>query len=78
MSWDSSPSGGGRELLGQAYRKMGDLEAAEHHYRQCMATADKHRNGTTKVTKLFLAEVLLQETTRETSLKQRSCCRRLT
>jgi hypothetical protein len=48
------------ELLGQAYRKMGDLEAAEHHYRQCMATADKHRNGTTKVTKLLLAEVLLQ------------------
>jgi hypothetical protein len=48
------------ELLGQAYRRMGDLDAAEHHYRQCMTTADEHRNGTTKVTKLFLAEVLLQ------------------
>jgi hypothetical protein len=48
------------ELLGKAYRKMGDLDAAEHHYRQCMATVDEHGNGTTKVTKLFLAEVLLQ------------------
>src|SRR5215217_2867823 len=36
------------ELLGKAYRKMGDLDA------------DEHGNGTTKVTKLFLAEVLLQ------------------
>ena len=49
------------ELLGQAYRKMGDLDAAEHHYRQCMAAADEHRNGTTKVTELFLAEVLIQK-----------------
>jgi hypothetical protein len=48
------------ELLGKAYRKMGDLDAAEHHYRRCMATVDEHGNGTTKVTKLFLAEVLLQ------------------
>jgi len=48
------------ELLGKAYRMMGDLDAAEHHYRQCMATADEHGNGTTKVTELFLAEVLLQ------------------
>jgi tetratricopeptide (TPR) repeat protein len=34
------------ELLGHAYQETGDLEAAEHHYRQCMATADEHRNGT--------------------------------
>lgn len=49
------------ELLGEAYRRMGELDAAEHHYRQCMATADEHRNGTTHVTELFLAEVLLQD-----------------
>jgi hypothetical protein len=48
------------ELLGKAYRMVGDLNAAEHHFRQCMATADEHRNGTTHVTELFLAEVLLQ------------------
>jgi hypothetical protein len=60
------------ELLGHAYQETGELEAAEHHYRQCMATADEHRNGTTKVTELFLAEVLIQGTTQGPSPKRRA------
>lgn len=49
------------ELLGEAYRRMGDLDRAEHHYRKCLETADERRNGTSDVTELFIAEVLLQQ-----------------
>lgn len=49
------------ELLGQAYRRMGDFDRAEHHYRKCLETADERRNGTSNVTELFIAEVLLAQ-----------------
>jgi hypothetical protein len=66
------------ELLGKAYRKMGDLDAAEHHYRHCMATADEHGNGTTKSPNSSSPRCYSRGTTQETSPKSRSCCRRLT
>lgn len=49
------------ELLGDAHRRRGDLRQAEHHLRRCLETADQRRNGTTKVTELSLAEVLLEQ-----------------
>jgi len=49
------------ELLGEAYRRDGDLDSAERHLRLCLQTADDRRNGTTGVTELSLAEVLLEK-----------------
>jgi hypothetical protein len=49
------------ELLGDAYRHEGDLEASERHLRLCLQTADERRNGTTGITELTLAEVLLEQ-----------------
>lgn len=49
------------ELLGDAYRRLGDLGASECHLRLCIETADERRNGTTGVTELSLAEVLLEQ-----------------
>ena len=47
------------ELLGSAYRGLGDLEQAERHLRLCIETADERRNGTTGSTEVLLGEVLL-------------------
>lgn len=47
------------ELLGIAYARQGDLASAEEHLGRCLQTSDEHRNGTSGVTELFLAEVLL-------------------
>jgi tetratricopeptide (TPR) repeat protein len=49
------------ELLGEAYHRTGDLDGAERHYRECLQVADARRNGTSGVTELMLAEVLLQQ-----------------
>jgi hypothetical protein len=49
------------ELLGEAYRRKGDLARAEHHFRRCLDTADARGSGTTGVTELSLAEVLLEQ-----------------
>jgi tetratricopeptide (TPR) repeat protein len=49
------------ELLGEAYRRLGQLNEAEHHYRMCLRTADERRNGTTNITELLIAEVLLEQ-----------------
>jgi hypothetical protein len=49
------------ELLGQAYRRVGDLEAAERHFRACIDTRYENKSGTTHVTELSLAEVLLDQ-----------------
>lgn len=49
------------ELLGEAYRRQGDLDQAEHHLCRCIETADERRNGTTKITELSLGEVLLEQ-----------------
>lgn len=57
------------ELLGQAYRRMGELDRAEHHFRQCLATTDDRRNGTSNVTELFIAEVLLEQSRPEAALQ---------
>ena len=57
------------ELLGQAYRRMGELDRAEHHLRQCLATADERRNGTSNVTELLIAEVLLQQSRPDAALR---------
>lgn len=57
------------ELLGEAYRRMGDLDRAEHHYRKCLETADERRNGTSNVTELSLAEVLLKQSRPDEALQ---------
>jgi hypothetical protein len=49
------------ELLGVAYRRVGDLAAAEHHFRVCIDTAYENRSGTSHLTELWLAEVLLDQ-----------------
>jgi hypothetical protein len=49
------------ELLGEAYRRVGDLGAAEHHLRACIDTRYENRSGTTGVTELSLAEALLDQ-----------------
>ena len=57
------------ELLGEAYRCKGDLDRAEHHLRQCLATADEQRNGTSNVTELLIAEVLLDQSRPDAALQ---------
>ena len=47
------------ELLGRAYRRSGDLEAAESHLRLAIETAAEHRNGL-GLPELELAEVMLE------------------
>ena len=49
------------ELLGDAYRRLGDLAASERHLRRCIETADDRRNGTTGATEVALAEVLIEQ-----------------
>lgn len=57
------------ELLGEAYRRLGELDRAEHHYRACLESADERRNGTSNVTELLLAEVLLQRSRPDEALQ---------
>lgn len=57
------------ELLGEAYRRMGELDRAEHHYRKCLEIADERRNGTSNVTELLIAEVLLQQSRPDEALR---------
>ncbi len=47
------------ELLGRAYRRSGDLAAAEAHFRLAIETADDHRNGLA-LPELELAEITLE------------------
>jgi hypothetical protein len=49
------------ELLGEAYRRVGDLVAAEQHLRACLDTMYENRSGTSHLTELWLAEVLLDQ-----------------
>ena len=56
------------ELLGEAYRRIGDLDRAEHHFRKCLETADERRNGTSNVTELLIAEVLLEQSRADEAL----------
>lgn len=57
------------ELLGEAYRRTGELDRAEHHFRTCLATADERRSGTSDVTELLIAEVLLEKSQPEAALE---------
>jgi len=57
------------ELLGEAYRRLGEPDRAEYHYRMCLETADERRNGTSNVTELLIAEVLLEQSRPEEALR---------
>lgn len=57
------------ELLGEAYRRLGQLDRAEHHYRKCIETADVRRSGTSHVTELLIADVLLQRSRADEALR---------
>jgi tetratricopeptide (TPR) repeat protein len=57
------------ELLGEAYRRLGQLDQAEHHYRMCLHTADESRNGTSNITELFIAELLLEQSRADEALE---------